>query len=236
MPEKLYDLLLKLYPEYFRQEYSDEALRLVRDRARDEKGFLSGLRLWLDLLLDLAVSLPREYGKAPMTPIVAAKPVNGDPSFQLLAEQTPKPTLLFLGGMLSAVLIWACVTAVARSRTFPALFPDSHSLQALVQSDLALARLRPNAPVDAYSFCMTARRDIPNNSVQPLFTFNFTPPGASGVALIDGKIVKVFRNEQHLSIRADVPAGDYQFALHLDKPVENTSISSNDDFKYCAPK
>jgi len=45
MSEKLYDLLLKLYPEQFRRTFGDEALRLVRDRARDEKGFLSGLRL-----------------------------------------------------------------------------------------------------------------------------------------------------------------------------------------------
>ncbi len=55
MFERIYDLLLKLYPEHFRQTYGDEALRLVRDRARDEKGLLSGLRLWLDLLLDLRV-------------------------------------------------------------------------------------------------------------------------------------------------------------------------------------
>ncbi len=58
MSEKLYEFLLRLYPEHFRRTYGDEALRLVRDRARSEKGFLSGLRLWLDLLLDLAKSLP----------------------------------------------------------------------------------------------------------------------------------------------------------------------------------
>lgn len=239
MSEKLFALLLKLYPGHFRRAYGGEALRLVRDRARDEKGFISGLRLWLDLLVDLAISLPREYIQAPTTPIAASQPVNGDPSFQLLAERSLNPALLFLGGMLSAVFFWACVTSVAHSRTFPALFRDSHSLQWLVQSDLDLARLPSDAyavPVAAYSFCMTAHRDIPNNSVQPLFTFNFAPPGASGVALIDGKIVKVFKNEQRLSIRADVLAGDHQFALHLDRPAEKTSMSRNDDFKYCSPK
>jgi hypothetical protein len=251
MSEKLYDLLLKLYPDHFRRAYGDEALRLIRDRARDEKGFLSGLRLWFDLLVDLAISLPREYGKAPTTPIAAVQPVDGDPSFQLLAERSLNPALLFLAGMLSAVLFWACVTSVARSRTFPALFQDSLSLQALVQSDLVLARSRPPSeeeagihnsarqayavPVVTLSFCMTAHRDIPN-SVQPLLTFNFVPPGASGVALIDGKIVKIFKNEQRLPIRADVLAGDHEFVLHLDRPAENTSMSSNDDFKYCAPK
>ena len=87
MSEKLYEFLLKLYPEHFRRTYGDEALRLVRDRARSEKGFLSGLRLWLDLLLDLAKSLPREYSNPPTTPIAAAQPLNGERSFQLLAER-----------------------------------------------------------------------------------------------------------------------------------------------------
>lgn len=86
MSERLYEFLLKLYPDHFRRTYGDEALRLVRDRARSEKGFLSGLRLWLDLLLDLAESLPREYSNAPTTAIVATQPLNGEPSFQLLAE------------------------------------------------------------------------------------------------------------------------------------------------------
>jgi hypothetical protein len=241
MSEKLYALLLKLYPNHFRRTFGDQALCLVRDRARNEKGFRSGLRLWLDLLVDLAISLPREYSKVPTTP---AQPVNGDPSFQLLAERSLNPAVLFLGGILSAVLLWGCITSVAHSRTFPVLFRDSLSLQWLVQSDLALARspsedessINDAAPVGAYSFCMTARRDIPNNSVQPLLTFDFAPPGASGVALIDGKIVKIFKNEQCLSIRTDVLAGDHQFVFHLDRPVENTSMSINDDFKYCPPK
>ena len=38
MSEKIYGLLLKLYPGHFRRKYGDEALRLVRDRAHDEKG------------------------------------------------------------------------------------------------------------------------------------------------------------------------------------------------------
>ncbi len=110
MSEKLYALLLKLYPDHFRRTYGDQALRLVRDRARDEKGFLSGLRLWLDLLMDLAISLPREYSRAQTTRIVAAQPVNGDLSFQLLAERSLNPALLFLAGMLSAVLFWVCAS------------------------------------------------------------------------------------------------------------------------------
>jgi hypothetical protein len=243
MSEKLYSLLLKLYPNHFRRAYGDEALRLVLDRARDEKGFLCRLRLWLDLLVDLAISLPREYSKAPTTRILVANPVNGDPSFQLLTGRSLNPALLFVAGLLTAALFWTCATAVGHSRKFPARFPaDSYSLQAIVQSDVALARSAPegdnadSGPVRAYSFCMTAHRDILDNSLQPLMRFNFAPPGASGVALIDGKIVKTFKNEQHLWIHADVSAGNHWFVLRVNRPAENASISSNGDFKYCPAK
>jgi hypothetical protein len=239
MSEKLYRFLLKLYPSDFRRTFGDEALRLVRNRARDERGFLPSLRLWLDLLVDFARSLPREYSRAPTTPFVVAQPADDDPSFQLLVERPLNPAVLFLAGLLSAVSLWLCVSSVAHSRTFPALFRDPHSLQALVQTDLALARSPADAdaaPMSAYSFCMTVRRNITRNSAQPLFTFHFASPGASGVALIDGTIVKMFRNEPRLAIRADVSAGDHQFALRLDKPAGNPSMSGNDGFEYCQPK
>lgn len=258
MSEKIYEFLLKLYPDHFRRTYGDEALRLVRDRARSEKGFLSGLRLWLDLLLDLAKSLPREYSNPPRTAIVAAHPLHGERSFQLLAQPSLNPTRLCLGGTLSAALFWVCGFVVAHSGGFPALFPAPLLAQGPpAESALAQARYpyEEESPVrnsatslaaggspghsvsaDAYSFCMTAQRDIPGNSVQPLFAFHFPRPGATGVARIDGKVVKIFKNEQRLSIRAHVSAGDHQFVLHLDRPARNTFMSSNDDFRYCQAK
>ena len=123
MSEKLYGLLLKLYPNHFQRAYGDEALRLVLDRIRDEKGFLCGLRLWFDLLVDLAISLPREYSKALATRILVANPVSGDPSFQLLTERSLNPALLLVAGLLTAAAFWTCVTGVAHSRTSPARFP-----------------------------------------------------------------------------------------------------------------
>jgi len=63
MSEKIYAWLLQLYPSQFREAYGGEALQLFRDRVRDEKGFFSCLRLWLDLIVDLAIH-PREYGYA----------------------------------------------------------------------------------------------------------------------------------------------------------------------------
>ena len=64
MSEKLYALLFRLYPSQFRHAYREEAIQLFRDRSREEKGFLPTLRLWVDLLADLIVSLPKEYRRA----------------------------------------------------------------------------------------------------------------------------------------------------------------------------
>lgn len=66
-------------------------------------------------------------------------------------------------------------------------------------------------------------------------TYDFAAPGASGTALIDGKTVKIFRNQQHLRIYADVSRGNHQFKLDLDTPAILMFMVSNDDFKYCKP-
>jgi hypothetical protein len=228
MSERLYAILLRLYPAHFRRIYGKEALRLVRDRIRCEKGFLSGVRLWLDLLWDLAKSLPREYAHPPTTPTMAAQCL-GERS--LLAERSLNPALLCLGATLSALLFGVCAFVLAHNNGFPVLLRIPPSVQERVQRDLT-----GGDSAGAHSFCMTARRDIPNNSLQPLLSFHFAAPGASGSALIDGKVVKDFKNEQHLSIRAHVLPGNHQLLLRLDRPAENTFMSSNDDFAYCPPK
>ncbi len=63
MSEKLYTWLLKLYPAAFRAEYGAAALQLFRDRFHAERGLLARRRLWFDLIVDLVVSIPREYGR-----------------------------------------------------------------------------------------------------------------------------------------------------------------------------
>ena len=50
--------------------------------------------------------------------------------------------------------------------------------------------------------------------------FNFAAPGASRLALLDGKTVKKFQKEQHLLIPASVSAGVHRIAGHVDKPAE----------------
>ncbi len=127
MSEKLYAWLLRLYPTHFRETYGDEALQLFRDRARDENGFFPRLRLWLDLLLDVTISLPREYLQAP-SPRVAASPwqrLHGVPSFYVLQDEPVRPSALLSGGVLSAIVLTTCWISLSYSRTpSPSAFPQ----------------------------------------------------------------------------------------------------------------
>ena len=103
MSEKIYALLLRLYPSSFQKAYGKEALQLFRDRSRDERGFLSALRLWLDLLGDLVLSLPRQYQS--VSAAVAASQGqhlwDGTPSFRILEAEALSVRSLFYGGIAS---------------------------------------------------------------------------------------------------------------------------------------
>jgi hypothetical protein len=103
MSEKIYAWLLRLYPSHFREAYGDEALQLFRDRARDEKGFFPSLRLWLDLLSDLAISVLREYRyvQPELIGASAQQRLDGMPSFYVLRNESPRPGALLFGGVLS---------------------------------------------------------------------------------------------------------------------------------------
>lgn len=110
MSEKIYALLLWLYPSRFREEYSEEALRLFRDRAHDEKGFVPKLRLWLDLFVDLVVSLPSQY--VYLQPELAGPRVvqsgEGTPCFFVLEDDAPRPATLCsgIGASIAALAIF----------------------------------------------------------------------------------------------------------------------------------
>jgi hypothetical protein len=107
MSEKIYTWLLRLYPSQFREAYGEEALQLFRDRLRDEKGLFPRLRLWLDLLADLAISVPKQYlHLEPALAGAAAQPrLYGTPSFFVLGDEAPRPGALFLGGVLTIVAL-----------------------------------------------------------------------------------------------------------------------------------
>ena len=98
MSDKVYSWLLRLYPSHFREAYGEEARQLFRDRARAEKGFLPAVRLWLDLLVDLAISVPREYRYGqPQVQAAARQRVEASPSFHVLEGEPPRFGALFLG-------------------------------------------------------------------------------------------------------------------------------------------
>jgi hypothetical protein len=107
MSEKIYAWLLRLYPSHFREAYGNEALQLFRDRARDEKGFVPSLRLWLDLLVDLAISVPQEYGYVQPALIGASAldRFDGVPTFYVLEGESPTLGALLFGGVLSLVAL-----------------------------------------------------------------------------------------------------------------------------------
>lgn len=102
MSEKLYALLLRLYPSRFRGRYAAEAMQVFRDRIRDERGVLKRARLWLDLLVDVSISVPREHHRPPSPP---APSVSGLPSFLVLEEEPLRPDRFLFGTVLALLAL-----------------------------------------------------------------------------------------------------------------------------------
>src|SRR5580658_4511516 len=107
MSEKIYVLLLGLYPSQFREAYGDELIQLFRDRARDEPGLFRTARLWFDLLADLVVSLPRayRYSHPALAGTFSPQRLAAVPCFDVLEGGPPRPEALCVGGALSLVAL-----------------------------------------------------------------------------------------------------------------------------------
>ena len=120
MSEKIYAWLLRLFPSRFRRAYGEDALQLFRDRSRDENGFFPSLRLWLDLLADLAVSVPREHfhGRPALAAASAQRRLDGTPSFQILEDGSPRPEALFSAALLSLVAFVAIPALIGQDGTY----------------------------------------------------------------------------------------------------------------------
>jgi hypothetical protein len=112
MSEKIYGWLLRLFPSRFRAAYGEDALQLFRDRARHETGFLLRVRLWFDLLGDLASSLPREYRYAQPGAALTVSPqrINAAPfpSLFILRDTPPRATALLSGFVLTVSSVLLC--------------------------------------------------------------------------------------------------------------------------------
>jgi predicted secreted Zn-dependent protease len=137
MSEKIYALLLRLFPSHFREAYGEDALQLFRDRARDESGFFPGVRLWLDLLSDLVWSVPREY--LHMQPALigasAYRRLDGLPLFFILEDASPRFGALLLGCVFSLAAVGTIsvlITQVGSYHTFrPWKFQPQRAASAL---------------------------------------------------------------------------------------------------------
>jgi hypothetical protein len=68
MSNRLYSLLLQLYPRAFRERYAEEMARVFRDRLRHE----TAARVWVDVLGDALVSIPRQHWRQEPHPIYPA--------------------------------------------------------------------------------------------------------------------------------------------------------------------
>jgi len=117
MSEKIFACLLRLYPARFRQRYQAEALQLLQDRLRDERGSLRRLRLWIDLLADLASGLPWAYRNtyAFAETTRAWQTATGLPAFRTLEEEPLRPGSIVMG----------CIFAVATLALF--IFVMNHA-------------------------------------------------------------------------------------------------------------
>ena len=107
MSEKMYPRLLRLYPSSFRKEYEGEALQLIRDRLRDERGLFKRARLWWDLIADFLAGLPRAYLNSYAMPEAASLSPHGDgiPSFKVLDKEPLGRGSILVGGTLSMIAL-----------------------------------------------------------------------------------------------------------------------------------
>ena len=114
MFERFCALLLRIYPAGFRRAYGREAVQLVRDRARHERGVFLRARLLLDLAIDLFATW--RHGWQPGTAITAR--IDGAPRFDIIEVHGPRPEAL-AAGMLTSMLMFARrESALLISRTF----------------------------------------------------------------------------------------------------------------------
>lgn len=127
MSEKIFAWLLRLYPSRFRETYGDEILQLFRDRASEEKGLVPRLRLWLNLLADFAISIPREYFYAEPELLAASdQNMSGAPSFYVLGDESPRAGALLSGAMLSVAALAAFSFLLGQGGNRGASRPRAH--------------------------------------------------------------------------------------------------------------
>jgi uncharacterized protein (TIGR03435 family) len=153
MSEKMYARLLRLYPSGFRREYEAAALRLIRDRLRDETGFFKRIRLWWDLVTDVLVGLPQAYRNSYVeTEVVSLSPnAEGIPSFKVLNQEPLRRGSILVGGVVSLSAIAAFGFVLSQPIAYLPL-PGSNAKMSPIESVVQRVNRTtdPNSAVDNY--------------------------------------------------------------------------------------
>ena len=114
MFESFCALLLRLYPAEFRRAYGREAMQLMRDRTRHERGVFLRVRMLMDLALDLGATSLRGWQSS--EPLLAR--VDGPPVFEIIDSDGPRPEALAVG-MLASLLMFATFTLLLQPKALP---------------------------------------------------------------------------------------------------------------------
>src|ERR1700685_1391852 len=116
MSGKIFTCLCPLYPSIFRKEYEGEALQLIRDRLRDERGFLKRARLWWDLVTDVLAGLPSAYQNSYGVTESVSLSFNAAsiPSFKILDEEPLGRGSILIGGTISLIVLAAFAFLLSR--------------------------------------------------------------------------------------------------------------------------
>jgi Peptidase family S41 len=114
MFERLCALLLRIYPAGFRRAYGREAVQLMHDRARHERGVFLRARLLTDLAIDLFATWRHGWQPGPAT----AARIDGAPRFDIIEVHGPRPEAL-AAGMLTSMLMFASFTLLFQPQTYP---------------------------------------------------------------------------------------------------------------------
>ena len=128
MSEKIYACLLRLFPSAFRRHYEKEALRLLRDRLENERGFYRRLRLGFDLIMDMIGALPQAYRNcyAEVAAVGSLTPqFDGVPSFRVLQKEPVR----------RGVIVVACVLTSFALAIFALLLDQPISYHSPERSD-----------------------------------------------------------------------------------------------------
>ena len=227
MSERIYTRLLRLYPSRFRKEYEDEALQLIRDRLRDERGFFKRARLWWDLVTDVLAGLPSAYRNSYAVTEAASLSFNaaGVPSFKILDEEPLGRGSILVGGTISLILLGGFALLLSRQVAFR---PISGSNGRLSPIEAVMQHLNqpptPDSPASSppdsaapASSQMSAQQ--PQSSA-PGASIPNTPPSSSEIAIPTGERNQVLTPQMQKSDKQTVfSANGQKFANALTAEV-----------------